>query len=99
MLIPDGEEWDLSRITASGELPSTDVHVMIQIAGRTLPGRSVSSIHSKMPQRPMEYLGNIFVVKNSEKLETFVSPQTEVIDETRFNLHLELEIRSLTPPL
>ena len=97
VLIPDGEEWDLSRITASGELPSTDVHVLIQIAGRMLPSRSVSSIHSNMPQRPMEYLGNF--VKNGEKLETFVmSTQTDVTDETRFNLHLELETRSLTPP-
>ena len=99
VLIPDDEEWDLSRIMASGELPSTDVHVLIQVAGRMLPGRSVSSIHSKIPQRPMEHLGNIFVVKNGEKMETFVSPQTDVIDEIRFNLHLELEIRSLTPPL
>ncbi len=99
VLIPDGEEWVLTRITASGELPSTDVHVLIQIAGRMLPSRSVNSIHLKMPQRPMEYLDNNFVVKNGEKLETFVvSPQTDVFDETRFNLHLEVETRSLTTP-
>jgi hypothetical protein len=62
-----------------------------------LPSRSVSSIHLKMPQRPMEYLGNNFVVGNGEKLETFVmSPQTDVTDEMRFNLHLEVEIRPLT---
>jgi hypothetical protein len=46
-----------------------------------------------MPQRPMEYLGDNFIVKNSEKLETFVmSPQTDVVDEMRFNLHLEVEL-------
>ena len=96
VLIPDHEEWVLTRITASGELPSTDVHVLIQIADKMLPSRSVSSIHSRMPQRPMEYLGN-FAVKNGEKLETFVmSTQTDVTDEIRFNLHLEIEIRPLT---
>jgi hypothetical protein len=97
VLIPDGEEWSLTSISASGELPSTDVHVLIQIAGRMLPSRSVSSIHLKIPQRPMEYLGNNFVVKSGEKLETFVmSPQSDVTDEMRFNLHLEVEIRPLT---
>lgn len=92
VLIPNGETWCLKTINASSEeLPSPDAYVVVQIAERKLTDRSVSSIHSKMPLRPMEDFGSDDIVKNGEKLEVTVRPMAVVTDEVQFSLHLEVE--------